>query len=174
MAKTVFSSHAAVAASWARGDASGRVSSGRMSHSNGVIVSYGSHFVIARRTTGADGLPVVLFTTRGYGNATAKHIGHVRRVINYGRGLRVCYVERPENPPQTADMLTHIEAAKESLAKAMRARTYRDLHAADVERHVQRARDLAAAFALSIPADYAAEMSQLVNDAAALQTRAAA
>jgi hypothetical protein len=56
------------------------------------IYSYGGHFKIAKHTTNEKGEKVVLFTTRGYSNTTAKHIRIVEHASNH---LKKIYCNDP-------------------------------------------------------------------------------
>jgi hypothetical protein len=54
---------------------------GNVRFRDGVILSYGSHFPVARHVLLPDGSRCVFFTTRGYSSSTASHKSDVRRAV---------------------------------------------------------------------------------------------
>jgi len=73
--------------------AEGRNSGGNLYFNGPTIYSYGSHFPIASMVE-RDGKKSVLFTTRGYSNTTAKHIGIVRSACSQ---YNLIYCHNPES-----------------------------------------------------------------------------
>ena len=103
------------------------------------IYSYGAHFPIATFTdrTTASGLRIVLFTTRGYSNTTARHCAMARNAL-HGLNVRVIECRYPENagnPDNVADMVERYSAL---LLKVSRARSNGEwyLREADSIRHM--------------------------------------
>lgn len=81
--KTVVST-SDVAHFWAhQSQGEARTSNGNFYFDGKTIYSYGRHFPIATHHTNEAGESVVLFTTRGYSNSTAKHICHVRGACSH-------------------------------------------------------------------------------------------
>lgn len=79
------------------------------------IYSYGRHFPIARHHKG-----VVLMTTRGYSNTTARHISAVRMACSH---KSVFYVYRPDRYPSKADISHYKERIEQAAMAAVRARS---------------------------------------------------
>lgn len=77
------------------------------------IYSYGHHFCIAKRV----GERVALFTTRGYSNTTAKHIGCVHGAISHWTKI-YCYDPSASHSRNQEAFLSDIKALLPSLAKA--------------------------------------------------------
>ena len=103
------------------------------------IFSYGSHFEIARLSTGPGGNPLVLMTPRTYSNTTAKHICDVRQAI---RGMEVLTVPNfdarqgpapvilPPSKVKLAD-LSWLKSTKKATVEGMKVRYWNDYNIAD-------------------------------------------
>jgi len=101
-----------------------------------VIYSYGAHFPIAAHHTTPSGAAVILFTTRTYGNTTAKHINHTRRAIPGSIPVfNVLDVGDPRNggrwairehgaPDHAANIAHYAGRINEDIENAKRARKY--------------------------------------------------
>src|ERR1700744_5453986 len=61
-------------------------------YANGIIYSYGSHFVIAKHVRNGKGERAVLFTERTYSQTTAKHISAVEGAVSH---LNLIFVPDP-------------------------------------------------------------------------------
>lgn len=126
------------------------------------IYSYGRHFPIATFTDAVDanGERVVLFTSQGYSNSTAKHINHARSALN---GLNVRVFSVPEVDTCAVSHARNVDAYAarfvESLEKASRARKYSAMHMADAEKAQADAADYCAIFGQELPASLAEEIN---------------
>lgn len=116
------------------------------------IYSYGPHFPIAtftdRYTIG--GFRIVLFTTRGYSNTTARHCAMARNAL-YGLNVRViecAYVEQAGNPANLVDMRERYDSL---LLKAARARSNGEFYLKEADSIRHQAADYAHAFDLPEP-----------------------
>lgn len=88
------------------------------------IYSYGNHFPIARHVQNKRKQKAILFTTRDYSNTTSKHKYLVRHAIP--NGVPVFYVEDVRTEPDVTDIRYKEQKAVEYIAKAKRARTYKE------------------------------------------------
>lgn len=124
---------------WAhKTQAAARNSAGNLFFSGDTIYSYGRHFAIARHAV-IKGRPVILFTTRGYSNTTAKQIGMVRAALPPGCAVIHCHDPASDKP---ADILAQ---HKSRLASALvRLRSAKSKPAtATAFRHHETAREAA-------------------------------
>jgi len=97
------------------------------------IYSYGTHFPIATLDR-----ETVLFTSRTYGNSTAKHISHARRAIPHG--IPVIYCHNPLTRNHTGNLETFAAELADSLAKYKTAKKYKDSHADQIDRQLANVR----------------------------------
>lgn len=94
------------------------------------IYSYGSHFPIARKVSGA-----TLLTTRGYSSSTARHIRYVRQAIS-GRVFRV---PDPSSTDYKRLYESYVKRFNEALWEAAKPR----IRPTTRENHVNEARNIA-------------------------------
>lgn len=116
------------------------------------IYSYGGHFPIATFTDRhtASGFRVVLFTTRGYSNTTARHCAMARNAL-HGLNVRVIecrYIEQAGNPDNLADMRERYDSL---LLKAARARSNGEFYLSEADSIRHQAADYAHAYGLPEP-----------------------
>jgi len=87
-------------------------------YANGVIYSYGSHFVIAKHVKNGKGERAILFTERSYSQTTAKHISAVESAVSHLNLIFVpdpalCHEELFDNwHVQMVNIAHHLEGAK--------------------------------------------------------------
>jgi hypothetical protein len=126
---------------WANGATKGRGSN--MFIDGTTVYSYGAHFPIARHVENKEGRKAVLFTTRGYSNSTAKHIGHVRSAL-HGLGVPVFTLhdisEKHSARTSAADYSQRIETA---MQEAARATKYAFMHEERAQALAKEANDFA-------------------------------
>lgn len=171
-------SHSVVAHRWAQNDKPGANLNGYGMHcAGGRVYSWGAHFIIAMftRTKERRGKPareVVLFNADGYSSSTAKHKSIVRRAIPSRYevfsvpDLRDINYSSPHDGGKVLQW--HVAQAAEAFAKSERARTYKQLHLDDAERHLEEAERFADAFGLKFkrPASLEAAAAKLAKEAA--------
>lgn len=117
MAKNL--SHSELAHRWANRD--NCFDSGSSMFSEGsTIYSYGHHFPIARKYV-AKGQTVVLFTSRGYSNSTAKHKNFVLGAISHLHTFTVPFVQ--DNG--IGNVNYYVQEIEEAIKMASRARLYK-------------------------------------------------
>jgi hypothetical protein len=121
--KTKFSSHREVCAAWVaahrQGNESAWGSGSNIRFDGPVIYSYGHHFPMARFTDS-----VILFTTRTYGAATAKHLNRAHSAAR-ATGLNILdvYDVRAETPEQhQQNFLARLETAEQVIIQAKKAK----------------------------------------------------
>lgn len=177
-------SHDMVAHRWAQDDPDARTVRGfnmfyeRDERGDNVIFSHGYHFAAAAFTTDAQGLRVVLLTTRGYSISTSKHLYHIRRAIP----SRVTVFNVPDVSPRHkrggsesfhVDNLTeYVKGAANLYAKAKRARLYSAQYLADAEGLLSEAERYAAAFAIPFTRLDVADAKATIDKIAAYQAAA--
>jgi hypothetical protein len=117
------------------------------------IFSYGHHFEIARFINDS----VVLFTTQGYSNSTAKHKNHVLNAIRHKQVICVPYVDA-----QHKKNIEYFESEAAALAKAAKnAKKNGDLHLSNLSRLCDGHRDYIKLFKLKFKA---LSVSDFINE----------
>jgi len=104
------------------------------------IYSYGNHFPIA--TIAENG--TVLFTSRTYGNSTARHMSHAARAIPHG--TPVIYCRDPLTQNHAGNLETFAAELADSLAKYKTAKKWKDSHADQIDRQLANVRAYLAHF----------------------------
>jgi hypothetical protein len=107
------------------------------------IYSYGRHFEIARFVRP----DVVLFNSASYSVSTSKHQSYTRHAI--GAHIRVYTV--PQFTYHPDNLKYFFEHARESMLKAGRARTYKDMLIREAESYIQDAICYSETFAKELP-----------------------
>jgi len=124
--RTVLKNNSEVAHIWAQQ----KQKEGRAGHlffEDKSIYSYGRHFEIARFVDD----DTVLFTTRSYSNATAKHKHQVERAISH---KDIFYV--PQFEDHNINVSYYLQKVKDSKEKALKAIAYGDGYCDDIERYL--------------------------------------
>ena len=124
--RTVLKNNSEVAHIWAQQ----KQKEGRAGHlffEDKSIYSYGRHFEIARFVDD----DTVLFTTRSYSNATAKHKHQVERAISH---KDIFYV--PQFEDHNINVSYYLQKVKDSKEKALKAIAYGDIYCDDIKRYL--------------------------------------
>ena len=137
------------------------------------IFSYGEHFLIAELVTDKAGGEHVFYTRRTWGNATSKHLGHVRGALS-GLNRRVWNVTGGDLRAGS-DFFNHAENVRAFLedmetarTQALRARRHADMYQEQAQRAAVDAGEYAALFGVA-PLKGAAARKLKQQAAAALE-----
>ena len=174
--------HNEVAHNWAH--RTGRKAKGfNMYYEGDTIFSYGRHFPIARHIELETG-HFILFTKDRHSVSTAKHITYTRRAIGYGNpalievpdvsAFNVMSSDGPDYRKMAAEQAYEaLEKGLEEIAlKWKKARTYKNLHAADMAREIENMNRLAEAFQLDRIATMPEDIGAFVAEADAREKAA--
>ena len=127
-----------------------RTSAGTFFFDGKTIYSYGRHFPIAMHTENG----VVLFTTRGYSNSTAKHIGRVRSACSH---LTKIYCKNPNGISHTEnfkDWADKIDAEMKKLGGARKP----EIYIGAIQHYKNEAQKYADYFGIELPAEILADI----------------
>jgi hypothetical protein len=120
--KKVFTDISTIAHLWANQLQEEARNSGNFYFNGKTIYSYGGHFPIAKHIE-KDGERAVLFTTRGYSNTTARHIGVVRQAANHLNVIK-CYNPTATHEENFNSWKTEAELVAAKLPKAKKPEKY--------------------------------------------------
>lgn len=152
--KTVVST-SDVAHFWAhQSQCEARTSNGNFYFDGKTIYSYGRHFPIATHHTNEAGESAVLFTTRGYSNSTAKHIGHVRGACSH---LVKIYCKNPNGISHTENFNDWANKILQETQKLGGARKP-EIYIGNIEAIKAEAKKYADYFGLELPVEITADI----------------
>ena len=149
--QTVFTNEMTVHTWAAQSQEYGRNSSGSIFFDGDSIYSYGRHFKMSRFLTDRDNQKTALITGARYSNTTANHLHKVRMAMP--SGVKVYTVENPDakTKPEHKANFAEIESRyKDSILRASRARTYKQMALDTAETLFQQANDYSNAFRLGV------------------------
>jgi hypothetical protein len=151
--KKVFTDISTIAHLWANQLQEEARNSGNFYFYKKTIYSYGAHFPIAKHIE-KDGERAVLFTTRGYSNTTARHIGVTRQAANHLNVIK-CYNPTATHEENFNSWKTEAELVAAKLPKAKKPEKYLN----ELEYINSQANKYAHFFGLELPAILTAILS---------------
>lgn len=155
-------SHMQVAHAWM--NKTGRSKRGfAMFYEGDTIYSWGKHFPIAHHVTSEGGAPCVLITTREYSRSTAKHVTYTYRAT-HGMVFEVDNVMATTEQEHLHNYTAMLEVAADHVAKAKRARVWKDGHMQWAQEAFKAATEYAAWFNLSVAASIPGSIGDALAD----------